>query len=60
MLEVIRQAMSLPEPPPLPPVPALPADLPAVPVTTKALPSMPQDLEPQGYLTLAQIQEFFG
>ncbi|GIE98395.1 DUF4240 domain-containing protein [Paractinoplanes rishiriensis] len=60
MFEVIGQAMSLPALPPTPPVPALPSDVPEVPVTTKALPSAPQDLEAQGYLTLAQIQEFFG
>jgi hypothetical protein len=60
MFEVIRQAMSMPALPPTPPVPALPTDVPDVPVTTKALPSVPQELEPQGYLTLAQIQEFFG
>jgi hypothetical protein len=60
MFEVIRQAMSMPALPPTPPVPALPADVPEVAVTTKALPSTPQEQEPQGYLTLAQIQEFFG
>jgi hypothetical protein len=60
MFEVIRQATSMPDLPPTPPVPALPADCPDVPVTTKPLPSVPQELEPQGYLTLAQIQEFFG
>jgi hypothetical protein len=60
MFEVIRQAMSLPGLPPTPPVPRLPADQPDVPVTTKPLPAIPADLEPQGYLTLAQIQEFFG
>ena len=46
--------------PPTPPVPTLPPDVPDVPVTTKALPELPAELEPQGYLTLAQIQEFFG
>jgi uncharacterized protein DUF4240 len=60
MFEVIRQAMSMPPLPPTPPLPALPADVPEVTVTTKALPAGPQELEPQGYLTLAQIQEFFG
>jgi hypothetical protein len=60
MFEVIRQAMSMPALPPTPPVPRLPADVPDVPVTTKLLPELPPDLEPQGYLTLAQIQEFFG
>jgi hypothetical protein len=60
MFEVIRQALSMPDLPPTPPVPRLPADVPAVLVTTKPLPEIPADLEPQGYLTLAQIQEFFG
>jgi hypothetical protein len=60
MFEVIRQAMSMPDLPPTPPVPHLPADVPAVRVTTKPLPEISSDLEPQGYLTLAQIQEFFG
>jgi hypothetical protein len=60
MFEVIRQAMSMPGLPPTPPVPTLPPDVPAVPVTTKPLPELPAELEPQGYLTLAQIQEFFG
>lgn len=60
MFEVIRQAMSLPDLPPTPPVPALPADVPEVPVITKVLPSIPREQEPQGYLTLVQIQEFFG
>jgi len=60
MFEVIRQAMSLPDLPPTPPVPKLPANVPDVLVTTKPLPEVPHDLEHQGYLTLAQIQEFFG
>jgi hypothetical protein len=60
MFEVIRQAMSMPGLPPTPPVPTLPADVPEVPVTTKPLPELPAELEPQGYLTLTQIQEFFG
>jgi hypothetical protein len=60
MFEVIREAMTLPPLPPTPPVSALPADLPELPVTAKPLPSMPIELEPQGYLTLTQIQEFFG
>jgi hypothetical protein len=60
MFEVIRQALTLPGLPPTPPVPSLPADVPDVPVTTKPLPEVPAELEQQGYLTLAQIQEFFG
>jgi hypothetical protein len=60
MFEVIRQAMSMPGLPPTPPMPMLPADAADVPVTTKPLPELPAELEQQGYLTLAQIQEFFG
>jgi hypothetical protein len=60
MFEVIRQAMSLPGLPPTPHVPSLPADAPEVAVTTKPLPELPAEMEQQGYLTLAQIQEFFG
>jgi len=60
MFEVIRQAMSMPGLPPTPPVPTLPPDVPLVPLTTKPLPELPAEQEQQGYLTLAQIQEFFG
>jgi hypothetical protein len=60
MFEVIREAMTLPALPPTPYVQTLPANINDVPVTTKPLPSVPYELEPQGYLTLAQIQEFFG
>ncbi|MCA2214414.1 DUF4240 domain-containing protein [Jidongwangia harbinensis] len=60
MFEVIREAIGLPGLPPLPPLPELPADVRKVEVTTRALPSVPRELEQQGYLTLAQIQEFFG
>jgi hypothetical protein len=60
MFEVIRQAMSMPGLPPTPPVPNLPADAPEVQVTTRPLPQLPAELEQQGYLTLTQIQEFFG
>jgi hypothetical protein len=57
---VIREAIGLPPLPPAPALPALPADAGAVEVevTTKSLPSPSR--EQQGYLTLAQIQEFFG
>jgi uncharacterized protein DUF4240 len=58
MFEVIREAIGLPALPPVPPLPDLPADAWDVEVTTKSLPSVPR--EQQGYLTLAQIQEFFG
>jgi hypothetical protein len=60
MFEVIREAMALPGLPPTPTLPTLPPDTPDVPTTTKSLPWMPHELEQQGYLTLAQIQEFFG
>ena len=60
MFEVIREAIGLPPLPPVPPMPPLPAGAPAVEVTTKALPSAPREVDQQGYLTLAQIQEFFG
>ncbi|WP_084599349.1 DUF4240 domain-containing protein [Actinoplanes subtropicus] len=60
MFEVIRQAMSMPGLPPTPPVPTLPPNVPQVPLTTKPLPELPAELEQQGYLTLTQIQEFFG
>lgn len=60
IFEVIREAIGLGDLPPLPELPELPADLRKVEVTTRALPSVPRELEPQGYLTLAQIHEFFG
>jgi hypothetical protein len=58
IFEVIREAIGLPALPPVPPLPDLPAAAWQVEVTTKSLPSIPR--EQQGYLTLAQIQEFFG
>jgi hypothetical protein len=61
MFEVIREAMGLPRLPPMPALPELPAEAPTVEVTKKSLPSAPRELEhQQGYLTLAQIHEFFG
>jgi hypothetical protein len=60
IFEVIREAIGLPAVPAFPPLPDLPADVREVEVTTRALPSTPRELEQQGYLTLAQIQEFFG
>lgn len=60
MFEVIRLAIGLGPLPPVPPLPELPAGVPDVEVTTRSLPSVPRELEQQGYLTLAQIQEFFG
>jgi hypothetical protein len=60
MFEVIREAIGLPALPPVPRVPDLPTDVHDVEVTTKPLPSVSREVEQQGYLTLAQIQEFFG
>ncbi len=60
MFEVIREAMALPDLPPTPAPSASPADADDVPVTAKSLPSIPRELEPQGYLTLTQVQDFFG
>jgi Protein of unknown function (DUF4240) len=60
MFEVIREAIKLPPLPPVPAVPALPPDARDLEVTTKSLPSEPREVDQQGYLTLAQIQEFFG
>lgn len=60
MFEVIREALALPSLPPTPPLPKIPADADEVPVTTKRLPSVPPELDQQGYLTLVEIQEFFG
>jgi hypothetical protein len=60
MFEVIREAIGLAPLPPLPVMPPLPVGAPAVEVTTKPLPSVPREPDQQGYLTLAQIQEFFG
>jgi len=60
MFEVIREAMALPALPPTPELPTLPPDTPDVPTTTKSLPAQPHEPEQPGYLTLAQIQEFFG
>ncbi|GAA4596670.1 hypothetical protein BJY16_002095 [Actinoplanes octamycinicus] len=61
MFEVIREAMALPDlppdPEPAPPPASGGADL---PVIEKALPSVPRELAGQGYLTLTQVQNFFG
>ncbi|HEX9999598.1 MAG TPA: hypothetical protein VGB74_04025, partial [Actinoplanes sp.] len=60
MFEVIREAMTLPALPVTPSLHPLPPEADDLPVTTKPLPSVPREMEAQGYLTLAQIQEFFG
>lgn len=56
MFEVIREAIGLP---PLPPVAVLPFEARDVEVTTRPRPAEPPEVDQQGYLTLAQIQEFF-
>ena len=60
MFEVIREAMGLGALPPVPPLPDLPDHARELEVTCK--PVVPEDGEadPQGYLTLTQIREFFG
>lgn len=60
MFEVIREAIGLGALPPVPPLPELPEHADELEVTRKALPAESGRTEPQGYLTLAQIQEFFG
>ncbi|GGN70729.1 hypothetical protein GCM10010112_37530 [Actinoplanes lobatus] len=60
MFELIREALALPDLPPPPTPSAPPEDAGEVPVTAKGLPSIPRELEPQGYLTLTQVQDFFG
>jgi hypothetical protein len=60
MFELIKEAMALPELPPTPEPSTPPGDADDVPVTAKGLPSIPRELEQQGYLTLAQVQDFFG
>jgi uncharacterized membrane protein YccC len=60
MFEVIREAMALPDLPPTPAPSAPPEDADEVPITAKSLPSIPRELEHQGYLTLTQVQDFFG
>jgi hypothetical protein len=60
MFEVIREALGLGALPPVPPLPPLPEHADAVEVTHKALAPEAGEVETQGYLTLTQIQEFFG
>ncbi|HEU4346213.1 MAG TPA: hypothetical protein VFR35_00365 [Actinoplanes sp.] len=60
MFEVIREALGLSALPPVPAVPPVPERAREVEVTTKPLPVEPREVDQQGYLTLAQIQEFFG
>jgi hypothetical protein len=60
MFEVIREAIGLWALPPFPALPDLPTDVREVEVTTRPLPAVPREPEQQGYLTLAQIHQFFG
>jgi hypothetical protein len=60
MFEVIREAIHMPPLPPLPRVTPLPADACDVEVTARPLPAGTREPDQQGYLTLTQIQEFFG
>ena len=60
MFEVIREAMGLGALPPVPPLPDLPDHTGELEVTCKTLVPEAGELEQQGYLTLTQIQEFFG
>jgi hypothetical protein len=60
MFEVIREAIGLPSLPPVPELPELPSEAHDVEVTTGPLPAEQPEVDQQGYLTLAQIQEFFG
>ena len=60
IFEVIREAIGLPGLPPVPPLPALTPDARDLEVTTRSLPSEPLEPDQQEYLTLAQMQEFFG
>jgi hypothetical protein len=60
MFEVIREAVGLAPLPPIPPVPALPPNTADLEVTARPLPTGSREPDQQGYLTLAQIQEFFG
>jgi len=60
MFEVIREAIALGPLPPVPPVPPLPPEAHDVEVTARPLPTAPREPDQPGYLTLTQIQEFFG
>jgi hypothetical protein len=60
MFEVIREAMALPALPPDPDPAPPPSGADDLPVIERALQSVPRELEAQGYLTLTQVQNFFG
>ena len=60
MFEVIREAIHMPPLPPLPQVAPLPADAQDVEVTARPFPAGSRQRDQQGYLTLTQIEEFFG
>lgn len=59
MFEVIRQAILMGPLPPVPAIPSLPSDTQELEVRARPLPEGPREPDQQGYLTLAQIQEFF-
>jgi hypothetical protein len=59
IFEVIREAIGLAALPDPPDLPALPPGLHEVEVTSRPQPVIPREPQ-QGYLTLAQIHEFFG
>ncbi len=60
MLEVIRQALGLGPLPPVPPLPEPPAQARDLEVTRRPVPDEGPEVEQQGYLTLTQVQQFFG
>ena len=60
MFEVIREAMGLGALPPVPPLPDLPDHARELAVTRRARPPETDEVDSQSYLTLIQIQEFFG
>ena len=60
MFEVIREAIGLGPLPPTPPLPDLPDQAREFAVTRKTPAAEAGEVEPQGYLTLIQIEEFFG
>jgi hypothetical protein len=60
MFEVIREAIGLPALPPMPALPELPTEAHDIEVTTRPLPAEQPEVDQQSYLTLAQIEEFFG
>ncbi|MFI5935099.1 hypothetical protein [Actinoplanes sp. NPDC051494] len=60
MFEVIREAIGLGTLPPVPTLPDLPEHAGDLEVTHRTMPPEHGEPDHQGYLTLTQIQEFFG